>query len=136
MLRIFKYLLLIPAVVLLGFIVAEKLDLAGTAHHIMGMDAAAVGAVPNPDWESINPIGCRYRFNLGPGEFARLQQEQLPQESGWMKKNPDDKLYFPGISEIRTPDAEVYVNTDLPYRVRWVVYNPKAELLYLGFYSH
>ena len=79
MLRIFKYLLLVPTVVLLGFIVAEKLDLAGTAHHIMGVDAAAVGAVPNPDWESINPIGCRYRFNLGPGEFARLQQEQLPQ---------------------------------------------------------
>ena len=136
MLRFFKYILLVPAIVLLGFIAAEKCDQAGTAHRIMGVDAAAVGAVPNPDWESINPIGCRYRFNLGPGEFARLQQEQLPQESGWTKKNPTDSLFYPGISEVITPDAEIYVNTDLPHRVRWIVYNPTTELLYLGFYSH
>ncbi len=66
MLRFFKYFLLVPVVVLLGFIVAEKLDLAGTAHHIMGVDAAAAGAVPNPDWHPSTPLAAVIALTSAP----------------------------------------------------------------------
>lgn len=134
MLRLLKCVLLVPVLLLLGFAAADKVNSAATAHQIVGVDAAAYGAVPNHDWESLNPFGCRYRFNLGPGEFDRLRRQLTPL-NGWELCKPVSVSY-PSLNDIATEDCYIYTNHDLPTLARWVVYNPKSQLLYLGYYSH
>lgn len=131
--RTLKWLLLVPALLMIAFIVAEKADLNTQAARLTGVDAAACGAVSNPDFESLNPVGCRFRFNMGPGEFAALCEQQLATASGWNKPEKPEELYFPSFQELITPQAVIYVNTDLPTRTRWVVYAPASQYLWVGY---
>lgn len=135
MLRVLKWFLLIPALLMLGYIAAETQNMAATAHKLTGIDVAACGATPNHDWESISPFGCRYRFNLGPGEFQTLCQQQLTAACGWENHAPADVSY-PSLNQVAAAGTIIYTNHDLPTRVRWVVYNPATQLLYLGYYLH
>lgn len=135
MLRVLKWILLIPALLVLGYAAADMLNMATSAARLTGVDAAACGARPNPDWESVNPFGCRYRFNLAPSEFEQLQREQLTAAHGWEAHAPQD-VHYPALTEVAGDESRIYTNHDLPTRVRWVVYNPQAELLYLGYYMH
>ena len=134
--RTLKWLLLVPALLMIAFIVAEKTDLNTQAARLTGVDAAACGAVSSPDFESLNPVGCRFRFNMGPGEFAALCEQQLTSASGWNKPEKPEELYFPSFQELVTPEAFIYVNTDLPTRTRWVVYHPPAQYLWIGYATH
>ncbi len=120
---------------LLGMVVAEKSDMARQANRLVGIDAPAVGAVCNPDWEALNPFGCRYRFNLAEPEFAELRCTQLTPGKGWEPCKGSCTMY-PGMNKILTDDARIFTNHDHPTRVRWVVYLPTRELLYLGYYMH
>lgn len=135
MLRIIKWILLVPVLLLLGYIAADAHNMAAAAHKLTGVDATACGATPNHDWESVNPFGCRYRFNLAPGEFNTLCQQQLISSAGWTSHASVDVSY-PSLNEVATDGTIVYTNHDLPTRVRWVVYNPSTQLLYLGYYFH
>mgnify|MGYP003287223575 CR=1 FL=1 len=136
MLRTLKWLLLVPALLMIAFIVAEKADLNAQAARLTGVDAAACGAVSNPDFESLNPLGCRFRFNMGPSEFAALCEQQLTPASGWEKMSSAAEASSASLTELHTDSALVYINNLLPTRVRWVVYHPLTEHLYLGYYMH
>ena len=136
MLRIIKWVLLALVVLMLGFIAADRLNPSQQALYLTGVDTTTAGAVPHPDWETLNPFGCRYRFNLTREEFTNLRAQQLIGNNGWEKANTRGELYYPSLNEILTDDAEVYLNLELPNRVRWVVFCPEAELLYLGYFAH
>lgn len=136
MLRIIKWVLLALVVVLLGGIVADKTNIAQRTQDLVGVNAATAGAIPNPDWETINPFGCRYRFNLSAEEFADMQTQQLTQGNGWEKATAGGELYYPSLNDILTNNTVIFLNNELPNRVRWVVFNPDAELLYLGYFAH
>lgn len=136
MLRIIKWVLLALVVLMLGFIAADRLNPAQQALYLTGVDTTTAGAVPRPDWEMLNPFGCRFRFNLTGGEFTNLRAQQLSSGNGWEKASTRGELYYPSLNEILTDDAEIYLNLELPNRVRWVVFCPEAELLYLGYFAH
>lgn len=136
MLRVFKWILLVPVLLMLGFIAAEKADMTRTAFKLVGINPTAAGAVCNPDWEAINPLGCRFRYNLATSEFATLQAQQLTPGQGWKKVASPTECFFPTLHEIRQSDSVIYLNNEIANRVRWVVYNPQEELLYLGFFAH
>ncbi len=135
MLRIIKWILFIPALLLLGYAIADLLNMSVAAQRLTGINAVACGARPNPDWECVNPFGCRYRFNLAPGEFDTLCSQQLTTAYGWTPHKPAD-VYYPSLNDVAIEGTVVYTNQDLPTRVRWVVYNPGTQLLYLGYYFH
>ena len=134
--RLLKWILLIPAILLLGYIAAEKLHMSQQAHVLTGIDPQTAGATCSPDWEALNPLGCRYRFLLPAEAFTHLCQQQLTSGNGWEKLAADAEASFPALSELRIDGAAVYLNTQLPNRVRWVVYHPETEFLYLGYYMH
>lgn len=133
MLRLIKWVLLVLTLALLGFVAADKANIKAQVRHLMALDTEAVGAIPNPDWETINPFGCRYRFNLAPSEFENLRTQQLTQTVGWGLLAPEEAVEHAALAEVRTEDAVVYVNRILPHRLRWVVYQPQTQLLYLGY---
>lgn len=136
MFRIIKWVLLALSVVMLGYIAADRAHCTQQALYLTGVNAEAAGAVANPDWETLNPFGCRYRFNLTTEEFAHLQARQLHRGNGWEEVSPHGELHFPSLNDILTDDARVYLNNELPTRLRWVVFCPGAELLYLGYFAH
>ncbi len=130
-----KWLLLASLLFLLGIVAADKADMSRRAAQLVGVDATAAGAVCNPDWVALNPIGCRFRFNLAASEFDALRKQQLTPGNGWQPYR-DTEIQYPALNSILTPEAQIYANHELPTRVRWVVFLPAQELLYLGYYSH
>ena len=134
--RLLKWILLVPVILLLGFIAAEKLNMSQQAATLTGIDPQTAGATCSPDWEALNPFGCRYRFHLPAEAYSTLCRQQLTTGNGWEKVAPNAEVSFPALTELRTEGAEVYLNTLLPNRARWVVYHPDTEFLYLGYFMH
>lgn len=136
MLRVLKWLLLIPVIILIGYIATEKADMARLAHKLTGLNVAEVGAVCAPDFEAVNPIGNRYRFILPASDFEKLRATQLTVADGWQAIPADEAPGYPALRSALSDGAILYVNRVLPHRVRWVIYDPGTGLLYPGFYAN
>lgn len=136
MLRALKWILLIPVILLLGYICTERADVHNLAMRLTGVNAAAVGATCSPDWETINPFGNRFRFTLSPEAFHVMQRHQLTKENAWIDVSNDEELSYPVLESLANEDSFIYINQDLPTRTRWVVYTPSQQLLHLGYFPN
>ena len=136
MLKLIKWLLLIPVLLLLGYIAADKASMSARAHQLVGIDVLSYGAICTPDWQAINPLGCRYRYRLEQNKFAELQQQELSPKLGWNQISDATNLPYPHLATTLSKNSLVFINQELPNRTRWVVYYPEQGLLWLGFHVY
>lgn len=136
MLKLIKWLLFIPVLLLTGYIVADKANMSARAHQLVGVDVLPYGAICTPDWHALNPLGCRYRYQIGPENFAKLAEQELTPARGWKQVSDTNNLAYPHLQTDLSEDSLIFINKELPNRTRWVTYLPTKGLLLLGFHVH